>query len=236
MLLSLLLPALLLFAGSADCVDERRCVEDVRQASCSRFFSGAVSIGHAGSSSSSGSGNSFPPTQAPWSSTFPNARNLTLVEALIEFRAYEKLLSVSNYCSYLLHSFLCIHYFPPCDPTAVSKSPLVVPCRQLCELATEECLDYVFDKYNISRPEHLNCSHFPERDTECTSAEKEVVLTACPTPGILIVHYIRTACYGREMRELSNSARDGSHVVTKRGLFDLIKRIRVFLWPSLQLT
>ena len=117
-------------------------------------------------------------------SIFPNARNLLLTDALREFGDFNRLLSLNNYCSYLLYSFLCIHYFSPCDPES-NSNVFVVPCRAMCEEAAVECLDYVFNDYlNISRPHHLNCANFPVE-----SSDSENDLVACPSPGkITLAH------------------------------------------------
>ena len=170
---------------ATDCMIKRRCLPSVPQSTCSDFFNG-VDLG--GASSSVSDTNSLPPVSNPWPSTFPNARNLTLMEALEEFSGYERLLCLDNYCSYLLHSFLCIHYFPPCFPddpnsNTPAKDPmLVLPCREVCEVAMEECLDYVYAVYAIPRPEHLNCTNFPERENPCNKQQKDYIV-ACPTPG-----------------------------------------------------
>ena len=170
----------LLFIGCAallvpaDCAVERSCVS-VPQSTCSRFFRSVEADPSAGT-----------PAQTPlrWPSTFPNARNLDLLGALREFSHFIRLLRLDNYCSYLLHSFLCMHYFPPCDPSATSH-PMVVPCRELCEVAMDECLiDYVLDYYCISRPQHLNCTTFPERGDPCDMEQMEFII-ACPDPGRL---------------------------------------------------
>ena len=126
-------------------------------------------------------GTEVAPSESLQHAIFPNARNLFPDEARAEFDDFYPLLSLNNYCSYLLHSFLCIHYVPPCDPTSNSTA-FVVPCRAVCEEAAAECLDYVFDNYlNISRPQHLNCSNFP---VECSNSDD--VLVACPNPGSYI--------------------------------------------------
>ena len=156
--------ALLAIAGTP--VIERQCLHTY-QKECVTFFNG----------------KEVAPSESFQYSLFPNARNLSLVDALGEFNDFYLLLSLNNYCSYLLHSFLCIHYFSPCDPESNSKV-FVVPCRAVCEEAAVECrLDYVLDHYvNIPRPQHLNCANFP---VESSDSDDDVIV-ACPSPGIII--------------------------------------------------
>ena len=143
----------------ANCLPERSCLE-VRQDYCASFFNGR-------DAEAPYSPSSF------WPSTFPNAINFTLPEALIGFSTFKVLLDLDNYCSYLLHSFLCMHFFPPCLP----DKRLIVPCRRVCEEAMEECLNYVYEEYlNVSTPWHLECSNFPVEETDW-------VVIACPSPG-----------------------------------------------------
>ena len=145
---------------------ERKCL-NISQIECAAFFNG-VETSNVGSEISL------------WPTTFPNARNLSLVDALLEFSGFNALFSRlnKNYCSYLLHSFLCIHYFPPCSQTTKDQTPqLVVPCRAVCEDAMEECLDDLYNNYiNISRPKHLDCRNFPDESDGS-------VIVACPSPG-----------------------------------------------------
>ncbi|CAI8057761.1 hypothetical protein GBAR_LOCUS31462, partial [Geodia barretti] len=166
--------AQIILAAPPDFTGERICKIDVFERTCSKFFNCA------------GASVSTIP------SAFPNARNQSYPQALREFvHFYPILLDFDSYCSYLLHSFLCIHYFPPCtpevppddsspDPSAEPKKiPLVVPCRGLCELATSECLDHVYETYpNLSRPEHLICTNFPS-ETQNTD-----FIVACPKPAV----------------------------------------------------
>ena len=140
---------------------ERRCL-NVYQPECATFFNGGVQTNAVGSASL-------------WPSTFPNARNLSLAHAMGEFDDFQILLSVDNYCSYLLHSFLCIHYFPPCNPDT-ERPMMVVPCRAICEEAMAECLDKVYTIF--SRPKHMECRNFPVAD-----GMDDNVIVACPTPG-----------------------------------------------------
>ena len=119
----------------------------------------------------------------------PANRGLPHNEALRELEDYRILLERDNYCSYVLHSFLCFHYFSPCLPPVYSHFPVpnsrpdlqvTIPCREICEEAWSECLNEVFDTSslkNITPPEHLNCCRFP-------STAEDSNLTVCPTPGI----------------------------------------------------
>ena len=111
--------ALLAMAGTP--VIERQCLQTY-QKECVTFFNG----------------KEVAPSESLQYSIFPNARNLSLVDTLTEFNDFYLPLSLNNYCSYLLHSFLCIHYFSPCDPESNSKV-FVVPCRAVCEEAAVEC-------------------------------------------------------------------------------------------------
>ena len=173
--------AQLILTAPLYCATERKCNPNVFQRTCSNFFHGV------GASSGVEDTNRLPPASIPMPSLFPNARNLSIVDAMREFSDFDRILELDNYCSYLLHSFLCIHYFSPCDPSSEAGNPLVVPCREICVLAMGGCLDYVFDTYlNISLPEHLNCSNFPTAESannrSCTVGDDFIV--ACPTPGI----------------------------------------------------
>ena len=151
------------------CSIQRQCLQTY-QKECVTFFKG----------------KEVAPSESLQHSIFPNARNLSLVDALGEFNDFYRLLSLNNYCSYLLHSFLCIHYFSPCDPTRSNGEVFVVPCRAVCEEATVECrLDYVYDHLDISRPQHLNCANFPVE-----SSESGDVIVACPSPGIIIYYSV----------------------------------------------
>ena len=143
-----------------------KCVE-VYQRECAHFFNGVGNTSNVAVTSA-----------LPWPSAFPNARGLFLTQVLREFESYRQLLSFDNYCSHLLHTFLCLHYFPPCVPTPAGGKPLppVVPCRGLCEEAWSECLDFVYSHYELAPPEHLRCDNFPESATD---------FVACPTPGDL---------------------------------------------------
>ena len=134
---------------------------------CANFFSG---------------GNGFASSELFQYSVFPNARDLPLTDAIREFGDFNPLLILNNYCSYLLHSFLCIHYFPPCDPTS-NHVKLVVPCRAVCEEAMLQCLNFVYDHYNIPSPPHLNCTNFPLESSDLAD-----VIVACPTPGMLFMY------------------------------------------------
>ena len=169
------LSSLVLMALSVTCVLERQCLQ-ITQPQCANFFYG----------------NQHGDTEPSLHSTFPNVRNLQVLQALHEFANFNSLLYMNNYCSYLLHSFLCIHYFPPCHPNDAER-PMVVPCRSVCEEAMAECLDRVYVTYNISRPEHLECENFPVVGTEDCE-----YIVACPAPGILrlfLSHTIlRTCC------------------------------------------
>ena len=149
---------------SASRTIERQCLRTY-QRECSSFIRGTE----------------VAPSESFQYSIFPNARNLLLIDALKEIGDFTPLFCLNNYCSYLLHSFLCIHYFSPCDPES-NNDVLVVPCRAVCEEASAECLDYVFNDYlNISRPQHLNCTNFPVE-----FSDSEDVIVACPSPSKVI--------------------------------------------------
>lgn len=103
---------------------------------------------------------------------FPNSRDLSMPQAVSEFSAFLPLLELNNYCSHVLHSFLCYHYFPPCAP---ESHPAYLPCREVCEVAWKECLDLTYQMYSIPPPEHLNCTNFPSKYTSN--------YTVCPDSG-----------------------------------------------------
>lgn len=166
MKLLLLFCSAVLIAVPVKCAPKSKCL-DIYQRNCAQFFNGVQEQ------------NVSNVSPSLWPSTFPNARGLFLTEALREFESYRQLLSLDNYCSHLLHTFLCLHYFPPCNPMRPPGSkplPPVVPCRALCDEAWTECLDFVFSHYELPRPEHLSCENFPNE-----SAISDFV--ACPTPG-----------------------------------------------------
>lgn len=163
MKLLLLLCSAVLITVPVKCAPNSKCV-DVYQRECAQFFNGVE-----GQNTS----NVAVTSTSLWPSTFPNARGLFLTQVLREFQSYRELLSFDNYCSHLLHTFLCFHYFPPCIPSKPLDS--VVPCRALCEEAWSECLDFVYSHYELPRPEHLSCDNIPVPATPD--------LVACPTPG-----------------------------------------------------
>ena len=103
---------------------------------------------------------------------FPTNRHLSMRQAVSEFAAFLPLLKLNNYCSHVLHSFLCYHYFPPC---AKASHPAYLPCREVCEVAWDECLDLAYQMYSIPPPEHLNCTNFPSKYTSN--------YTICPHSG-----------------------------------------------------
>ena len=153
------------------------CLE-VEENACSRYFSGEE-------------GSGMTSALFQWSVS-PANRGLSHKETLRELEDYRILLERDNYCSYVLHSFLCFHYFSPCLPSVYSLPPtslptrpdpqVTIPCREICEEAWSECLNEVFDTSslkNVTHPEHLNCSRFPSAADDsyrgCT--------VVCPTPG-----------------------------------------------------
>lgn len=169
--------AVQLLVAPLSCTAERRCLTEVFQpTSCSNFFGSGVEA-----SLNPVDSNRLSSAQVSWPSLFPNSRNQSESDALSEFLDFSGLLHLDNYCSYLLHSFLCIHYFPPCNPSS-TKNLMVLPCREVCELAMTECLNYVYEHYNATRPEHLNCTNFPVRAHACDNQASDFIV-ACPTPG-----------------------------------------------------
>ena len=159
--------SVLLSMVTVQCAIERYC-RPIYQPQCATFFNGTELA-----------------YEAPiiWYTAAP------LTDTLSQFNDFTQLLSLNNYCSYLLHVFLCIHYFPPCNP-ALNCKEIVVPCRALCEEVMAECLDYVYDHYNIARPEHLNCVNFP-----VNSSDDQYIMVACPNPGMHTqVLWLRIRC------------------------------------------
>lgn len=115
---------------------------------------------------------------------FPNSRGLSMSQAVSEFGEFLPLLELNNYCSHVLHSFLCYHYFPPC---VSDDHPLLLPCREVCEVAWSECLDIAYQMLGIPPPEHLNCANFPIKDN-----------IVCPDSG--------SGCMRSRMLDLSRRA------------------------------
>ena len=108
-------------------------------------------------------------------SHFPTStRDLSMEDTISEFSHFLRLLNLDNYCSYLLHTFLCYYYYPVCT---LAENPLL-PCRELCEEVFDECLTKIYKTWRISPPEHLNCSRFPTA-LSCP--------TICPPPGTLLM-------------------------------------------------
>ena len=109
-------------------------------------------------------------------SYFPTStRDLSMKETISEFSHFLPLLKLDNYCSYLLHTVLCYHYYPAC--TAQNH---LLPCRGLCEEVFDECLTKIYKSWKISAPDHLNCSRFPSA-LSCP--------TICPPPGMLLIPF-----------------------------------------------
>ncbi|XP_072049299.1 uncharacterized protein [Amphiura filiformis] len=59
-------------------------------------------------------------------------------------------------CSPFLKFFVCLAVAPMCTPVPVP----IPPCRELCEMATAPCLEYM-EKEGIVWPEELACENFP---------------------------------------------------------------------------
>lgn len=135
------------------------------------------------------------PEGSTWYATFPNARGLGLTHSLREFSDFMRLLEMDNYCSLMLYSLLCFHYFPPCSPPN-SPAFVVEPCQEVCREATEACLPIARaingDAVNI--PNHLDCANFAEyghrraryyypggrADNTATRSLSPNVVLACP--------------------------------------------------------
>lgn len=114
----------------------------------------------------------------PFYGVFPT-RKLSMSQAVSEFGNFLPLLELNNYCSHVLHSFLCYHYFSPClrlGRIDEKEYTAFFPCRELCELAWSECLNTTFQHLSIPPPEHLNCQNFPSKYTNSN--------IVCPDPGI----------------------------------------------------
>ena len=103
------------------------------------------------------------PEETTWYATFPNARGLGLAHSLKEFSDFTRLLEMGNYCSLMLHTLLCFHYFPPCSPPN-NPGLVVQPCQEVCREATEACLPIAraMSGDAVSIPNHLDCVNFAE--------------------------------------------------------------------------
>ena len=103
------------------------------------------------------------PEENTWYATFPNARGLGLNHALKEFSDFSRLLEMENYCSQMLYTLLCFHYFPPCS---LPNNPglVVQPCQEVCREATEACLPIAraMSGDAVRIPNHLDCTNFAE--------------------------------------------------------------------------
>lgn len=135
------------------------------------------------------------PEGSTWYATFPNARGLGLTHSLREFSDFTRLLEMDNYCSLMLYSLLCFHYFPPCSPPN-SSAFVVEPCQEVCREATEACLPIAraINGDAVSIPNHLDCANFAEygqrraryyypggrADNTATRSLSPNVVLACP--------------------------------------------------------
>ena len=162
------------FTAAAVRIESEGCMP-IPYHQCSAFFNGDTTGEIAGSPVAPPSPRDAPPPLRY--AKFPNARGQMMADALEEFHSFVPLLSLNNYCSYLLHSFLCFHYFSPCIPG--KELPFVIPCRAVCEEAWRECLESVLREYNIY-PEHLNCTNFPIATPDTSN------YVACPDPGTYV--------------------------------------------------
>ena len=105
-----------------------------------------------------------------WYARSPNLRGLNMSHSLEEFLDFSWLLEMDNYCSKMLRTLLCLHYFPPCSPNS-SPAVLVQPCREVCREAAEACLPIAraLRGDSIIIPHHLNCANFPDYENRRSS-------------------------------------------------------------------
>ena len=127
-----------------------------------------------------------------WYGRFPNAAGLNKDDSVANFFNFFALLYQDNYCSHVLHTLLCTHYFPPCSPDCPDR--WVTPSRQLCAEAVEACQPYARILYGREfESDFLNCTSFAEASlvenclinsesnttgTCCSASEGEVHLSA----------------------------------------------------------
>ena len=97
-------------------------------------------------------------------------------DSIAEFFDFFALLYQDNYCSRMLFTLLCFHYFPPCSPAR--PGVVATPCRHVCTEAMTACLPYAHALYGkmfeSAFPQYLNCSHFAEVDADNISLECSV--------------------------------------------------------------
>lgn len=100
----------------------------------------------------------------------PNSRDhKTLNNAYSEFDDFLPILNCS-----VMRILLCYFYFPlspRCDPNWSIGGNIVgydlLPCRSVCELARRDCEPH-FTQNNLTWPETLNCSLFPDWENHRT--------------------------------------------------------------------
>lgn len=121
-----------------------------------------------------------------WYARFPNARGLSLNRSLKEFTDFSWLLSQNNYCSRMLYTLLCFHYFSPCTPSLGNPDIVAQPCREICNEATEACVPIARAKHGdgLSIPGHLECTNFEQGNdgagNRVTGSAHSTVVLACP--------------------------------------------------------
>ena len=129
-----------------------------------------------------------------WYARFPNNRGVGLSRSLNEFADFTWLLELNNYCSRMLYTLLCFHYFPPCSPLSLLQL-IVQPCREVCREATEACLPIARAVHGeaVSIPHHLDCANFQSSslhhrssgvkfvvENDATLSNDPTVVLACP--------------------------------------------------------
>lgn len=141
-----------------------------------------------------------------WYARFPNTRGLSLDRSLKEFSDFTWLLEQNNYCSHMLYTLLCFHYFPPCSPLN-GPELIAQPCQEVCREATEACLPIAKAIHGdfVNIPHHLDCANFKSAahgpgsvqyehrvENELASPTDPTVVVACPNScELFTTHVVR---------------------------------------------
>ena len=87
---------------------------------------------------------------------FPNGRGQNFSAAAAEFSHFVRLLETG--CSDKLGTLLCFYYFPFCQPQTLWQTQTVLPCRETCQEARNNC-ENVLQEHGYNWPTHLDCSN-----------------------------------------------------------------------------
>ncbi|XP_022110345.1 uncharacterized protein LOC110989938 [Acanthaster planci] len=103
---------------------------------------------------------------------------------------------VDAQCSPFLRTFLCAMYTPECT---YGTSRLVVPCRDLCVAARNDCEEYMNYAFGVSWPQYLSCDNFPNfsEGKDCYLGDAPLIIDPCEVITVEIcqsdIGYTKTA-------------------------------------------